>query len=98
VKATNHQQELFPIKYKSTGKLKNDWNKQGIKASCKCKSSRYIYSRNSNDPNTKAFNIKYCKILNNFVKEAMRQHYNRFQTVKQKQHGTWLKGRQENYM
>jgi hypothetical protein len=27
----------FPIKYKSTGKIKNDWITQGIKISCKLK-------------------------------------------------------------
>jgi hypothetical protein len=38
----------FPIKYVSIGKIK-----KGIKVSCKRKRSVHIYSRNSNDPNTK---------------------------------------------
>jgi hypothetical protein len=42
--------------------------------------SLYIYSRNSNDPNTRAFYIKYCKILNNVIKEAKKQHYSRLIT------------------
>jgi hypothetical protein len=65
----------FPIKYESIGKIKNDWVTQGIKISCKCKRSPYIYSRNSNDPNTKAYYSKYCKILNNIIKETKKQHY-----------------------
>jgi hypothetical protein len=65
----------FPIKYVSIGKIKNDWITQGIKISCKCKRNLYIYSRNSNDPNARAFYIKYCKILNNVIKEAKKQHY-----------------------
>jgi hypothetical protein len=36
-----------------------------------------IYSRKNNDPNTRAFYIKYCKILNNVIKEAKKQHYSR---------------------
>jgi hypothetical protein len=60
----------FPIKYVSVGKIKNEWITQGINISCKCKRSLYIYSRNSNDPNTRAFYIKYCKILNNVIKEV----------------------------
>jgi hypothetical protein len=44
----------FPIKYKSTGKQRNDWLTQGIKISCKRRRSLYIYSRKSNDPNTRA--------------------------------------------
>jgi hypothetical protein len=65
----------FPIKYVSIGKIKNDWIAQGIKICCKGKRSLYIYGRNSNDPNTRAFYIKYCKILNNVIKEAKKQHY-----------------------
>jgi hypothetical protein len=42
---------------------------------CKCKSSQSTYSRNSSDPNTRAFYNKYCKILNNVTKEAKKQHY-----------------------
>jgi hypothetical protein len=56
---------IFPIKYKSIGKIKND-----SITSCKHKRSLYIHSRNSNDPNTRAFYIKYCKILNNVIKEV----------------------------
>jgi hypothetical protein len=65
----------FPIKYVSIGKIKNDWITQGIKISCKHKRTLYIYSRNRNDPNTRAFYIKYYKILNNVIKEAKKQHY-----------------------
>jgi succinate dehydrogenase flavin-adding protein (antitoxin of CptAB toxin-antitoxin module) len=32
---------------------------------------------NSNDPVTKAFCIKYCKILNEVIKEDKKQHYSR---------------------
>jgi hypothetical protein len=64
-----------PITYKSIGKIKNDWITQGIKIACKHKRSLHIYSRNSNDPNTRVFYIKYCKILN--IKEAKKQHYSR---------------------
>jgi hypothetical protein len=39
---------IFPIKYKSIGKVSNDWTTQGIKTSCKRKRSLYIYSMNSN--------------------------------------------------
>jgi hypothetical protein len=81
----------FPHKYKSTGKLRNDWIMQRIKISCRLKRSLYIYSRNSNGPNTKAFYIKYCKILNNGIKEAKKQHYSRLTEEsdnKKKQHGT----------
>jgi hypothetical protein len=37
--------------------------------------SPHIYSRNSNDPNTRAFYNEYCKILHNVIKEAKKQHY-----------------------
>jgi hypothetical protein len=67
----------FPITYKSIGKINNDWITQGIKISCKHKRSLYINSRNSNDPNTRAFYIKYYKILNNVIKEAKMEHYSR---------------------
>jgi hypothetical protein len=67
----------FPIKYKSVGKLTNDWITQGIKISCKRKMSLCIYRRNSSDQNTRAFYIKYCKILNNVTKKAKKQHYSR---------------------
>jgi hypothetical protein len=60
----------FPITYKSIRKINNDWMTKGIKISCKRKRSLYINSRNSNDPNIKAFYIKYYKILNNVIKEA----------------------------
>jgi hypothetical protein len=33
----------LPIKYKSIGKLKNDWITQGIKISCTCEKSLYVY-------------------------------------------------------
>jgi ribosomal protein L33 len=63
----------FPITYESIGKINNDWITQGIKISCKCKRSLYINSRNNNDTNTRAFYIKYCKILNNVIKESKKQ-------------------------
>jgi hypothetical protein len=74
--ALNIFEASFPIKYESMGKIKNDWVTQGIKISCKSKRC-LIHSRNSNDPNTRAFYIKYCKILNNVIKEAKKQHYSR---------------------
>jgi hypothetical protein len=67
----------FPITYKCIGKINNNWIAQGIKISCKHKRSLYINSRNSNDPNTRAFYIKYCKIPNNVIKKAKKQHYSR---------------------
>jgi hypothetical protein len=67
----------FPMKYESIGKIKNDWVTLGIKMPCKRKRSLYIYSRNSNDPIQELFYIKYCKILNNVIKEAKKQHYSR---------------------
>jgi hypothetical protein len=36
-----------------------------------------MHSRNSIDPHTKAFLVKYCKILNKVIKEAKKQHYSR---------------------
>jgi hypothetical protein len=36
-------------------------------------------SRDSNDAITKAFYIKYCKILNEVIQQAKIQHYNRLQ-------------------
>jgi hypothetical protein len=56
---------------------KNHWITQGIKISCKPKRCLYTYSTNCNDPNTRVFFIKYCKILNNVIKEAKKQHYSR---------------------
>jgi hypothetical protein len=37
----------------------------------------YIYNRDSNDAEVKAFYIKYCKILNKVTQQAKRQHCNR---------------------
>jgi hypothetical protein len=68
---------LKPVFQLSICILRNDWITQGIKISCKCKRSLYIYSRNSNVPNTRKFYIKYCKILN-VIKKAKKQHYSRF--------------------
>jgi hypothetical protein len=67
----------FPIKYNRKGKIKNDCITQVIEISCKHIRSLYIYSRNSNDPNTRGICIKYCKILNNVIKGAKKQHYSR---------------------
>ena len=50
-------QSSFPVKYKSM-KDKNDWNTQGIKISCKHKSSLYAFTKNSNDTKVKAHYIK----------------------------------------
>jgi hypothetical protein len=66
----NTFEACFPLKYNSVGKIKNDWIAQGIKISCKCKWSLYIYSRNCNDAETEVFCHKYCKILNKVIKEA----------------------------
>jgi hypothetical protein len=59
------------------GRLKNDWITQGIKISCKRKRTLYVNSRNSEDPNTRVFYIKYCKILKSVIKEAKKQYYSR---------------------
>jgi hypothetical protein len=53
-------EDSFPIKCRSIGRIKNDWIIQGIKISLKCERLVYIYSRISNDPNSRAFYIKYC--------------------------------------
>jgi hypothetical protein len=79
----------FPVTYKSTSKINNNWITQGIKIACKYKSSLHIYSRNSNAPNTTAFYIKYCKILNNFIKEAKMQHYSRHIAQSDNKIKTW---------
>jgi uncharacterized membrane protein YvbJ len=60
---------IFPLKYGSIGKMKKDWITQGIKISRKCKRILCVYSRNSNDPDSRTFYIKYCKNLNNIMKE-----------------------------
>jgi trehalose/maltose hydrolase-like predicted phosphorylase len=73
----NISEASCPIEHKSIDKLRNDLITQGIKISCKSKICLYIYSMISNDPNTRAFYIKYCKILNNVIKEAKKQHYSR---------------------
>jgi hypothetical protein len=65
----------FPINHKSICKIKNDWIAQGIKICCKCKRSLHVYCRNSNDPITKAFYIKYYNILNKVIKEIKKWHY-----------------------
>jgi hypothetical protein len=44
---------------------------------CECKRRQYICSKESNDAITKAFSIKYCRILNKVKQEARKQHYNR---------------------
>jgi hypothetical protein len=53
----------FPVSYRSTKEKRNDWITQGIKISCKRKSSLYTLTRNSNDLKAKAHYMKYCKIL-----------------------------------
>lgn len=60
----------FQVKYKRICKGKNDWTTQGIKTSFKCKRSLFMYGRKSNDPNTRAFYTKYCKIVNNAVRQV----------------------------
>jgi hypothetical protein len=60
-----------------------------------------MYSRNSNDPNIRAFYIKYCKIMNNVIKEVIKQHYSRLITKSDnKIKTTWniVKGRQEKIL
>jgi ribosomal protein L33 len=57
---------------------KKGWITQGIEISCEHKRTLYVYSRNSNDAIVKVFYIKYCKILNKFMQEAKKQHYNKF--------------------
>jgi putative IMPACT (imprinted ancient) family translation regulator len=36
----------------------------------------HAHSRDSSDAITKAFNIKYCKILHKVIQEVKKQHYN----------------------
>jgi hypothetical protein len=54
------------------GKIMNDWITRGIKTSCNIKRGLHICSRNSNDPKTREFYMKYCKILNSVIKEALK--------------------------
>jgi hypothetical protein len=56
---------------------KNDWITQGIKISCKRKRSLCTLTKNRNDPKTKAYYIKYCKIFKKVIKEAKKQFYDR---------------------
>jgi hypothetical protein len=65
----------FPIKYVSIGKIKNDWITQGIKISCKCKRTSTVGTVMIQTQ--ELFYIKYCKIINNVIKEAKKQHYYR---------------------
>jgi hypothetical protein len=60
----------LPTKQKNVGKIKNGWIKQGIRIFCKQKSCLYMHSRNSCDPHTKAFYVKYYKILYKIIIEA----------------------------
>lgn len=50
---------------------------QGIRISCKHKRYLNMNNRNSDYPRTEAFYVKYCKILNEVIKQAKKQHYNR---------------------
>jgi hypothetical protein len=34
-----------------------------------------MHSRNSSDPYTKAFYVKYCEVLNKVIKGAKKEHY-----------------------
>jgi hypothetical protein len=43
-------QASFPVTYKSTNNLRNDWITQGIKISCKHKRSLYTFTKKNNDP------------------------------------------------
>ena len=70
-------QASFPVKYKSTNNVKNDWITQGIKISCKHKRSLYTFTKKNNDPKYKAHYITYCRILKKVIKEAKKQHYDR---------------------
>jgi hypothetical protein len=69
-------QASFPVKYKSTNNVINDWIAQGIRKSCKYRRSLYTFTKN-NDPKYKAHYITYCRILNKVISEAEKQHYNR---------------------
>jgi hypothetical protein len=77
------------IKFESIGKIKNDWITQGKQTFYKHKRNIYIYSRNSNDPNARAFYIKYRKILNNVIKVAKKQHYSRLRAKSDDNKKTW---------
>jgi hypothetical protein len=56
-------------------KDKNNWITKGITINCKHKRSLYAFTKNSNDPKTKAHYIKYCKIIRKVIKESRKQHY-----------------------
>jgi hypothetical protein len=82
-------EDSFPIQYKSRSKLKNGWITQGIKISCKHKRTLYVNSRNSNEPNTTVFYVKYCKILRDVIKQAKKQHYSRLIAKSDNKIKTW---------
>jgi hypothetical protein len=67
----------FQVKYKSTNNKKNDWIMQGVKISCKHKTSLYIFTKNSNDPKAKAHYINYCRVLKKVLRIPKKQHYSR---------------------
>jgi hypothetical protein len=48
-----------------------------------------MYSRSSFNPNTRAFYIKYCKIVNRVIKEARKQHYCRLIAKSDSKIKTW---------
>jgi hypothetical protein len=80
----NNFEASFPVKYESIHRNKNGWITQGIKICYEherlCAHARactHTHSMDSYDAIIKAFYIKYCKILNTFIQEAKKQHYNR---------------------
>ena len=70
-------QANFSVKCESL-KDKNYWITHGIKVSYKHKRSLYAFTKNSSDPKAPVYCIKCCKILRKVIKEAKKQHCNRF--------------------
>jgi hypothetical protein len=66
----------FPLKELTINSNSNTWITPGIKMSCKHKRDLYLLYRISNDEALKNHFRLYCKILQDAIREAKRQHYN----------------------
>jgi hypothetical protein len=54
-----------------------NWITEGMKKSCKNKTSLFAYTKYSDEPKILAHDIKYCIMQRNIVHEANKQHYSR---------------------
>jgi hypothetical protein len=97
----NTFQAGFPVKYK-TMIDENNWITQGIKISCKHRSSLYALTKNSDDPKVTALYMKCCDILRKVIKEAKQRHYstliaksnnrrNSLWNIQGRRHGKYIK-------